>query len=244
MKIKMFSLIAVLMLALSISAAAESTVTSDNGLGDVYVATGTEKPDDQALVMAVNPGDKIIISVENASDSITLISYKGDSPSIDNMQYINQYPQDTETITYEIRDINSTENGLYLLMINDGTNVQRFYYKVGRPVFVRGEGVDEGVNYFTRVDFTKRKDEFAGTTSVAYLASFTPAGGTVNRCGFNVKKNASANESVDVNKEVSLSGDAVFEFGITIYNLRADETDSVDVIINNLVVVPYVNYAE
>ena len=194
MKIKMFSLIAVFMLAFSVSVSAETDITS-TGVGEV----AADKAADQSVVMAVNPGDTITISVTGAADKITLISYKGNTPDAANMQYINQYPKDTQNITYTVREIDNTQNGLYLLMINDGTNVSSFYYKVGRPVLSKES---EGVNYYKRVDFgseegqTPTIDEYMGTTSVAYLASFTPAGGTVSRYGFSVKKTETSTETI------------------------------------------------
>ncbi|MBQ8636928.1 MAG: hypothetical protein IJ423_02905 [Clostridia bacterium] len=237
MKVKMFSLISMIMLAFSVSVSAASTVTSD-GEGDASVGM----PENQTHIMAVNPGDTITIQVSNAADDITLISYKGSMPVADKMQYINQYDQETTTkITYVIREIDNTQNGLYLLRINDGTNVSSFYYKVGRPVL---STESESVNYYKKVDFTGRNDEFNNTTSVAYLASFTPAGGTVERYGFTVKNNLSTAEEKDVYINGGIAGDAEYQFGITIYNLKAYEDNTIEEIINNLVVLPYVNYSD
>ena len=237
MKLKMFSLIAMMMLAFSVSVSASSTVTSTGGVGDVSVGI----PANQTHVMAVNPGDKITISVSNATDKITLISYKGSEPVVDKIQHINQYAQETTEITYVIRNIDNTQNGLYLLMINDGTNVSSFYYKVGRPVL---STESESVNYYKKVDFAERNDEFSNTTSVAYLASFTPAGGTVERYGFTVKNKLSTAEEKDVYINGGISGNAEYQFGITIYNLKAYDNNSVEDIINNLEVVPYMNYSD
>lgn len=240
MKVKMFSIIAMLMLVFSASAAAESTVTGPSDVGEVYSSTASEKPENQTHIMAVNPGDKITISVEGASGNITLISYKGSEPVADKMQYINQYPENTTSITYQIREIDNTQNGLYLLMINDGITVKSFYYKVGRPDLEHGEGV----NYYKRVNFSDRDDQYDDTTSVGYLAAFSPAGGTVERYGFTVKNNLSSAEEKDVGVDGDIAGEAVFEFGITIYNLKPYDNNTIDDIINNLVVVPYVNYSD
>ncbi|MBS7298048.1 MAG: hypothetical protein KIG65_03090 [Eubacteriales bacterium] len=245
MKFRTIAIAATMMLAFSVSAVAESAVTSDNGVGNVF--TGTDAPDNQNLVMAVNPGDTITIDITGAEDSITLISYKGTQPEAGNMQYINQYPKADQSISYIIRDIDNTQNGLYLLMINDGTNVSSFYYKVGRPTL---SSSDDSVNYYKRVDFgtgegmSSADDEYMGTSSIAYLAKFTPAGGTVTKYGFDIKKTSKSTESSDIFAEGDISGEAEFEFGVTIHSIKAENGKTIDEVINELVVTPYVNYAE
>lgn len=243
MKLRTIAIAATMMIAFSVSAAAESAVTSD-GAGEAFA--GTDAPANQNLIMAVNAGDKITIDITGAEDSITLISYKGTQPEAGNMQYINQYPKADQSISYIIRDIDNTQNGLYLLLVNDGTNVSSFYYKVGRPTLSSGDSV----NYYKRIDFGTGDGEkpavekYMDTSSVAYLATFTPAGGTVTKYGFDIKKSSESTESSDIFAEGDISGEAVFEFGVTIYNLKADGEKGVDEIINDIVVTPYVNYAE
>lgn len=245
MKFRMLSLVAAIMFIFSVSVAAKTEVSSSGGIGNVFV--GAEKPENQTEILAVNPGDTITIAVSGATDKITLISYKGSTASADSIQYINQYTQDPGTISYKIRKIDNAQNGLYLLMINDGTNVSSFYYKVGRPVLTHGE--DEGVTYYKRVDFgegnTMPSDKtYINTTSIAYLASFTPAGGTISSYGFNIRKNENSENNNIIFGESDISGEAVFEFGITIYNIKPDKTYTLEEIINGLSVEPYVNYID
>lgn len=245
MKFRMLSLVAAIMFIFSVSVAADTEVSSTDGIGNVFV--GAEKPENQTEILAVNPGDSVTIAISGATDKITLMSYKGSTASADSIQYINQYPQETETITYKIREIDNTQNGLYLLMINDGTNVSSFYYKVGRPVLTHGE--DEGVTYYKRVDFGEGKTipsnkAYIDTTSIAYLASFTPAGGTVSSYGFNIRKNEDSENNNIILGESDISGEAVFQFGITIYNIKPDKTYTLEEIIKGLCVEPYVNYID
>ncbi len=247
MKFKVFILSLVLALAACTVSYAASTVTSD-GVGDAY--QGSVIPADQTMIMAVNPGDTITIDIAGATDSITLISYKGSEPQPDNIQHLNQYSKNTTSISYIVRDISSTQNGLYLLRLNDGTTTYDFYYKVGRPLLDNNDNPDSSVNYYRRVDFgyddgetEPTSDIYDGTTSVAYLATFTPAGDAVTKYGFSVKMNKDSTKSLDRSVEGNITGDGEFIFGITIFNMKPDNGKTVDQLISELVVTPYVNYS-
>ncbi len=253
MKLKLLLAAAMMTIATAVSVSAMDNVSGMNGMVEI---TDTTTTIDQTSMLAVSVNDTITINVTGVNGSLTLLSYKkGQEPSPDNIQYIRQYTPvgGVVNVTFQIRSIvpeNETaqENGLYYVKLNDGNgSVRTLCYKVGKPVSEKGEYNGVKVEYNQRVDFTK--DGYtgagAGTISVAYKASFTSNGGSVNEYGFKVsyktgETDSNNNEIINsVTEKISLDNTTIngdFSFGITVFDIP-DEAE-----IANISATPFVNY--
>ncbi|MBO5060085.1 MAG: hypothetical protein J6C82_04145 [Clostridia bacterium] len=185
------------------------------------------------------PTDTLLFNLSGLTteNQMTLISYKVNSEGVEadldntTIQYINQYTLDADTkeIKYTIRDI---EEGIYKIVINDGTTTLNYFYKVGNPQIELIRGAND-TDYITKEEYTED-----GVYSIAFVAkaslgpnvSFEEVG--ISDVGFYVENTAAENKNytatltneklTELYKAVETDGDCNIYYGVTIYNIPAD----------------------
>lgn len=271
MKFKVFLAASLILASTTVFVSAEETssvdvgaVTGENNPAVSGSIVEEYTADSQTAMLVVNPGDSINIAVTGAQDNVTLLSYKvnSSSPASGNIQYVNQYIVDESwdgQITYIVREIvddnDNVEDGLYCLKLNCGDGVKTLYYKVGSPELAESVSGIANATYYTRVDFTDNNytddtivaGAYDGTTSVSYKATFSPNGDAVTQYGFKVsygEKSSTVMNNTNEKALTQITGTGDYEFGITVYNIKADTNETIESVLNNITATPIINYTD
>ncbi|MBR4723328.1 MAG: hypothetical protein IK072_01160, partial [Clostridia bacterium] len=250
--ISLFLAASVLCLTTSALADIETGTVTRTG-GAIYNGKTTLQSDynNKSNMPAFRPGDTINFDVTGVTSGkeLTVISYKYGAESdglVDGeVQYINQYTlaSASQPISYKIRE---QASGVYKIVFNDTVNtVATFYYKVGNAtaVMLNKGGQTAGTPYLSL-----QADD--GTWSIGFLGKVTidsadisltdigaHPGFTVTESGGQTKTYAFGH-GVNSSKTVAglqnttqiaeVSGSYSFIYGLTIYNVTADDEDEIE----------------